>query len=249
MEVSYTLWSLQDIIKAIPFDKPAGEAFHLNFVNMDIPGFIKYGFKITVFYVDDTFPVNASCTIFSPQNIVTIIIIIKKKFEDALHAWQENGNASGFFLCCRRRELYCHEISHLIAIIRAYPSDRLSKVRRDFVKKIKNKFEASIHADESSIAFNLTSEERPGYSPSVFEKDHFRYEDDDLNYFRLYSVLMLDYDLLRNALKHIYDTKKPINFQELVNEISKETLVPSNFFKIFPERKADIRKILEKGFK
>jgi len=34
MEVSFTLWSMQDVLKVIPFDKPAGETVHLDFSKM-----------------------------------------------------------------------------------------------------------------------------------------------------------------------------------------------------------------------
>jgi len=244
MEVSYTLWSMQDVLKAIPFNSPTGETVHLDFSKMAVPYYVRNGFKVSIFFVDDTFPVDASCSIFSPQNIVTIVIIIKRRFEEALSTWLKRGDDSVFASCCRRRELYCHETSHLIAIIRAYPSDRSSKVRQDFLDKIKEKFEASIHADQSSMTIRLISEERPGDSPSVFDKDHFRYKDDNLNYFRLYAELMLDYDTLRDALKNINAFARPFI---RIDEISKQTLVSSQFFTIFPDKIIDIRKILEEG--
>ena len=245
MEVTRVLWSLQDILKAIPFNVPAGGSFHLDLSKMAVPRYVKDRFKVSIFYVDDAFPVDASCSLFSPQKIITIVIIIKGKFEDALSTWLERGDVSVFNFCCRRRELYCHETSHLIAIIRAFPSNRRSRVRQDFLEKIREKFEASIHAEQSFMAFGLISGERPGDSPSVFDKDHFRYEGDDLNYFRLYAELMLDYDTLRNALKNICATNKPYITLE---EIARQTLVPSQFLTIFPEKITEIRKILEEGF-
>jgi hypothetical protein len=236
---------MQEILKAIPFNIPTGENVHLDFSKMAVPYYVKEGFKVSIFYVDDTFPVDASCSIFSPQEIVTIVIMIKGKFEDALGTWLKRDDVSVFNSCCRRRELYCHEASHLIAIIRAFPSNRYSKVRQDFLEKIRRKFEASIHAEQSFMAIGLISGERPGDSPSVFDKDHFRYEGDNLNYFRLYAELMLDYDTLRNALKNICAANKPYI---TLDEIAEQTFVPSQFFTIFPEKITEIRKILEEGF-
>jgi hypothetical protein len=175
MEVSFTLWSMQDVLKGIPFGVPVGEAVHLDFSKMAVPFYVKNGFKVSIFYVNDSFPVDASCSIYSPKKTVTIIILIKRKFEDELRKWQTDTANADLALCCRRRELYCHETSHLVAIIRAFPSDRSSKVREDFIAKLKAKFDKSISSAESSMDIPLISEEKPGNSPSIFDKDHFRY--------------------------------------------------------------------------
>ena len=246
MEVSFTLWTMKEIIKAIPFDTSTREAVHLDFLEMAVPYYVKSGFRVSIFYIDDTFPVDAACSIYSPKNVVTIIILIKRKFEDAFSEWQnKHENVDVFGLCCRRRELYCHETSHLIAIIRAFPSNRSSKVREDFKNKIRVKFENSINKAESSMSIPLISEEKPGDSPSVFDKDHFRYENDDLNYFRLYEELMLDYDTMYTTLKKICAANKPYI---TLDDISSETFVSPNFFRLFPERLNVLRDILKGGF-
>jgi len=246
VEVSFTLWTMREILKAIPFDvPPTMDAIHLDFSDMAVPHYVKNGFKVSIFYKDDTYPVDAACCIFSPQKMITVVIIIKKRFEDALSTWLYNRDISVLDLCYRRRELYAHESSHLIAIIRAYPSDRSSIARQDFLEKIKAKFDTALHAEQNSMTYRLVSEERPGQSPSVFNKDHFRYASDNLNYFKLYAELMLDYDTLRNALLRILNTPRATMLY--IEEISKITLVSPVFFSHFPEKRNEILKILETG--
>jgi hypothetical protein len=247
MEISFTLWAMQDILKKIPFDRPAGGAVHLNFSDMQVPYYVKNGFRVSIFYEDETFPLDAVCCIFSPQNTVTIVIIIKQKFEDALDRWLRTGDSSKLDLCYRRRELYCHEICHLFAIITAYPSNRSRSVRKDFEAKIKKKFDDSIRADQSMAASGFISQEGPNDSPSDFDKDHFRYENDHLNYFLLYAELMLPYDTLFELLKRVCSTKEP-GEPIYPTEILRGTCVQPLFFIKFPDKRADIRKILEEGF-
>jgi hypothetical protein len=237
---------MRDVIKKIPFDAPVGEPVHLDFSNMAVPYYVKSGFKVSVFCVDDSHPVDASCCIYSPQKTVTVIILIKRKFEKALEKWQTNQNGDVLLVpCCRRRELYCHETSHLIAIIRAFPSDRLSKTREDFIAKLREKFNKSVSDAGSPTAIPLISQENADDSPSVFDKDHFRYQGDDLNYFRLYAELMFDYDTMRNTLKKFYDAEEKEIYLE---DISRATLVPTSFFQIFPDKIAVLREILKAGF-
>ena len=246
MEISYTLWTMKDILENIPFDKPTGEAVHLNFSNMEVPYYVKNWFRISIFYVDDTFPLDAVCSIVSPKFVVTIVIIIKRKYEEALRKWLE-GDKSVANLCYRRRELYCHEICHLFAIIMAYPSNRSQRVRKDFEAKIMKKFDDSIDSDQNMMASGFISQEGPNASPSDFHRDHFRYENDNLNYFKLYAELIFPYDALYNAIKNVCSTKKP-NEYLYINEILQGTCVQSSFFRTFPDKLDEIGKILEEGF-
>jgi hypothetical protein len=246
MEVSFTLWSLHDVLEKVPFDTPiTGQAVHLDFSKMAVPYYLKDGFRLSFLYADDSYPMDAVCLIYSPKNVVTIVIVLKRKFEDALKAWFSQPDDKGLFaMCCRRRELYCHEICHLIAIIRAFPSDRSSRVREDFIKKIEAKFEKSITDAENSMSIPLISTEKPKDSPSVFDKEHFRYENDNLDYFRLYDQLMLNYDTMYNTLKKICDSGKKTIYLE---DISTETLVPVSFFQTFPDKVNALRELLASG--
>jgi hypothetical protein len=246
MEVSFTLWSLHDVLEKVPFDTPVtGEAVHLDFSKMAVPYYLKDGFRVSFLYADDSYPSDAACLIYSPKNVVTIVIILKRKFEDALEAWSpQSDDDNGLAVCCRRRELYCHETCHLIAIVRAFPSDRSSRVREDFIKKIKAKFEKSITDAENSMSIPLISTEKPEDSPSVFDKEHFRYENDNLSYFRLYDQLMLNDDAMRKALKKICDSGKKTIYLE---DISRETFVSVYFFQIFPDKINALRELLASG--
>ena len=242
MEVSFTLWSLRNILEKIPFDSPViGKAVHLDFSDAAVPYYVKSGFKVSIIYTDDSFPVDAACSIYSPKNTVTVVIMVKRKFEDTFKVWLDKHEDAYFEICCRRRELYCHETCHLVAIIRAFPSCRSSMVRADFLKKIKAKFDKSINGAENSMSIPLVSGEKPGESPSVFDKDHFRYENDDLNYFRLYDELMLDHEAMRKALKAICGSGKMTIYLE---DISRETLAPLSFFQLFPDKINTIRELL-----
>jgi len=245
MEISYTLWTMRDILKSIPFDKPTGETVHLNFSDLQVPYYVRDFFRVSIFYEDDSFPLDAVSCIVSPQNIVTIVIIIKRKFEDALTKWLNSDN-SVIDLCYRRRELYCHEICHLIAIVMAYPSNRSHRVRKDFEDKIRKKFDDSINSDQNMMTSGFISQEGPNDSPSDFDKDHFRYEGDNINYFRLYAELMLPYNVLYNALKKICSSRNHTGIY--ISEILQGTVVQPQFLIKFPDKKAEIIKILEEGF-
>ena len=221
-------------------------AVHLDFSECAVPYYIKNDFKLSIIYQDDSYPVDATCVIYSPKKVVTVVFIIKRKFEDALKNWLVTHNEKLFDTCCRRRELYCHETSHLIAIIRAFPSNRSSKVREDFILKISAKFKESIDIAEDSMAIPLVfSEEKPDDSPSIFDKDHFRYENDDLDYFSLYAELMLDYDTMYNALKQIIDSGEE---QIRLKDVSLKTLVPINFFQTFPQKITALKDILARWY-
>ena len=244
MEVSVALWSVRSILDIIPFDSPAiGNAVHLDCSKLAVPYYVKNIFKISIFYVDDTYPADATCSIYSPKNMVTVIFIIKRKYEDNFRSWLVAHEEKHLDLCCRRRELYCHETAHLVAIIRAYPSYRSSKVREDFLVKLRAKFSKSINTAQNTRSTPLVSMENPGESPSVFDKDHFRYNNDSLNFFLLYQELMLPYDRMVdsiNLLAEKYRKTKSITF----DDVAKETFVAKNFFDTFPEKLTAFQELL-----
>ncbi|MDR0722375.1 MAG: hypothetical protein LBF75_06215 [Treponema sp.] len=244
MEVSFTL-SLKEVLAKIPFDSPVEGPIDLDFANIAAPYYIRNDFRVSILY-EDSISYEAGCVIYSPKHIVTVVIILKKQYEDALRLWY-NDNTKPIECCCRRRELYCHETCHLVAIIRAFPSDRSSKVREDFIAKIKEKFTKSVDSAEKQ---QMVSLEKTGISPSIFDKDHFRYGNDSLNYFRLYQELMLNHDKMHKAVKKLCEkiagTGKPITF----GDMAQETLVSGSFFNIFPEKKIALQELLlEEMFK
>jgi len=244
MEVSFTLWSVKSILEEIPFDTPiTGDAFHLDFSQLAVPHYVKNGFKVSIVYKDNSFPVDAVCSIYSPKNVVTVVIIMKRKYEESFRLWLDTHDDKYLPDCCRRRELYCHEIAHLIAIIRAYPSDRSSKVREDFLEKLRKKFNKSISNEKTLRAFPLISMEEADSSPAVFEKDHFRYDEDSLNYFKLFQELMLSYDRTVSAISKLsekYRVTKSITF----TDVAKETFATKGFLELFPEKLTELQGVL-----
>ena len=244
MEVNFTLWSLRSILNEIPFDSPVTEnTIHLDFSKLAIPYYLKNGFKVSILYQDDSFPVDAVCSIYSPKSVVTVIFIIKRKYEESLSSWLAMQQDNSLEDCCRRRELYCHEVSHLIAIIRAYPSDRSSKVREDFIEKLKKKFEKSINSAEKTRSLQFISMEKADESPSDFDRDHFHYGDDRLNYFKLFQDLMLPYDKMIDIIESLgvdYIKVNGISFQDVM----KNAYIAKTFFKSFPEKLMAFQELL-----
>jgi hypothetical protein len=84
-----------------------------------------------------------------------------------------------------------------------------------------------------------------GTSPSAFDKDHFRYGNDDLNYFRLYAGLMFNYENMIDGVQTLY-----INMEEgnpiTLDDIARYTLISSDFFLLFPEKLTALRELLAK---
>jgi len=148
MEIDFTLWSLLDILKLIPFDTPIDkQCIALDLEKINPPQYIKDNF-LFFFILDknDNSPYDACCSIYSPKDSkkIGIVIFIKQKYEKALETWLTTKNKNYLDECCRRRELYCHEVSHLIAMLRAFTSGRFSVARDDFRARSYDKFMKSL---------------------------------------------------------------------------------------------------------
>ena len=248
MEVDFTLWSLQDILKQIPFNTPVAEnGIALDFSKINAPDYVKTNFKVIFIYdKTDNAPYDASCSIYSPNDTkkIGIVITINQKYEKALEKWLKNKDKECIELCCRRRELYCHEVSHLIAIIRAFPSERFFHAKDDFIKRSNDKFSKSIKTAEEVKPVRISTI-KPGVSPSIFDKEHFRYGNDSLNYFNLYQDLILPYDRMKNAVASLCDNIKKTGAITF-DDVAKETFVSKDFFDIFPEKLTALRELLSK---
>jgi hypothetical protein len=244
MDVNFTLWSLNEVLAKIPFDNPSdSDLVDINFSEISAPYYVKNNFKVSIIY-EDSLPYEACCSIYSPKNVITVVIIMKRIYETYFQQWKR-GDKQFLKQCCFRRELYCHEACHLIAIIRAFPSDRSSIARDDFIVKIKEKFSKFINTAEEIKAVPLISTESQSASPSVFDKEHFRYSNDSVNYFGLYQELMLPYDRMVNAVEplcDIFHKTNNISFED----VAQETLVSQNFFDIFPEKLTVLKELLSK---
>jgi len=246
MDVRFSLRSLQQVIDKIPVDQPAPERIDIDFSKLSAPYHVKDIFKLSIEY-EDMLPYEASCSIYTPKNKVTVVFIMNKGYEEAFREYK-NGNLTVLDSCCLRRELYCHEICHLVAITRAYSSNRASKAREEFIERIKNKFSKSIEIAENKQAVpwdrdrDSVAVETRGISPSAFDKDHFRYDDDDLNYFRLYEELMLPEDKLEEAAKNlsIITKRKTLTY----TDVAKETFASKNFFDLFPAKRDRLNQLI-----
>ena len=139
--------------------------------------------------------------------------------------------------------MYCHEVCHLVAIMRAFPSDKSSRAREDFITKIRDKFAKSVKRAEDKKAVPLASTEKLGKSPSVFDKDHFRYGDDNLNYFELYKELMFPYDRMIEAIEPLREIYNKTNVITVV-DVAEVTFVSKDFFDIFPEKLTAFQELL-----
>jgi hypothetical protein len=234
MEVNYTLWSLKEVLEKIPFDSPAKESVDLDFSDISAPHYVKGVFKASIIYAD-LLPFEACCCIYSPSKVVTVVIILKKQYEDA---FVKRNNVK---LCCVRRELYCHETCHLIAIIRAFPSERSSQAREDFIAKLNKKFEKSVKNAED---LTIVAMEPIGVQPSVFDENHFHYGNDNLNFFKLYQELMFSHDKMILTLQKLFEKRKGAVARITFDDIEGEAFVSASFFKIFPEKLMSFRILL-----
>jgi len=243
MDVRYTLRSLQQILEKIPFDKPSLNPVDINFSKIAAPCHVKDVFNLSIEY-ENLLPYQASCSIYTPKNKVTVVIVMKKEFEEALVTYN-NGDFSTLDQCCLRREIYCHEVCHLSAIIRAYSSNRDSRIREEFIKRIEDKFTISMGnaVNKNTVPWeNFAAIEPQNTSPSAFDKEHFRYADDSLNYFQLYENLMLPEDKMFEAAGKLAEISKvrQLNY----NDVAKETFVSKRFFDLFPEKRDKLNELI-----
>jgi hypothetical protein len=111
--------------------------------------------------------------------------------------------------------------------------------------KSKEKFSKFINTAEEIKAVPLISTESQNVSPSIFDKEHFRYSNDSVNYFGLFQELMLPYDRMVNAIEplcEVFIKTNNISF----DDVAQETLVAQNFFDIFPEKLTVLKELLSK---
>ena len=243
MDVRYTLRSMQQILKKIPFDHFASNLIDIDFSKIASPCHVKDSFNLSIEY-EELLPFEASCSIYTPKNKVTIIIVMKKEYEEALEKYN-NGDITKLDQCCLRREIYCHEACHLIAIIRAYSSSRDSRIRDEFLHRIEDKFTISMgNATNKNVVpwDNIAAIEHHNISPCIFDKEHFRYADDSLNYFQLFEELMLPEDKMYEAAEKLacIARTKPLSYID----VAKETFVSRGFFDNFPDKKNKLNDLI-----
>jgi hypothetical protein len=63
MDVSFTLWSLKDVLAKIPFDDPpVSNLVGLDFSEIAASYYVKHDFKVIIIY-EDSLPYEACCSI------------------------------------------------------------------------------------------------------------------------------------------------------------------------------------------
>jgi len=220
--------SIGGILERIPFDRPelrnrfSIETNDLLNIPFHIRRFIDVGFIYT-----DKVAFDACCVLQKTITTYTVIIIINKKFE---LNFQHQETTSDFLkrdygMVCRRRELYCHEVCHLVAIIRAFPSYRdkpstlnflssifnenyvktkVESLEKKFFQKTKESFNSVLSGLKTMMVFNITlSFNDFEDTPSEFDRDHFPYAGDELNYFKLFSEFMVSDKKLKKHMGKI----------------------------------------------
>jgi hypothetical protein len=232
-EVLRTLRSVRGILNCIPFDKPfISNRFNISTDELKgIPLFIRQFFDIAFIYSDKA-QFEACCILQKAENTYTIIIIIQKRFEIDFHK-QESTSIflnRNYIDVCRRRALYCHEVCHLIAIIRAFPSHQNYQDNKSFLKNILFKFvrSPSVIEDEKkffsktkksfkkilnniqallpfSLPADFNDKDDP---PDDFDREHFPYKGDELNYFKLFGELMVSDKDLKKVIEKLQEHKK-----------------------------------------
>jgi len=228
MEIQRVVRSISGILSNIPFDRPETRNRFIIETNelKDIPFHIRRYFDVCFIYSNEV-EFEACCVLQKTLSTYTIIIIIKKEFETY---FQQQETISDFLSrdygkVCRRRELYCHEVCHLIAIIRAFPSylfdstrksfflklssffinkTDLGRQEKEFFQKTKESFKRSLNSIKTMLTYNIPLSFNDFESaPTEFDRDHFSYTGDELNYFKLFSELMASDKKLKKQIEKI----------------------------------------------
>jgi len=228
MEIQRVVRSISGILSNIPFDHPeTRNRFIIETDELkDIPFHIRRYFDVCFIYTNEI-EFDACCVLQKTLSIYTIIIIIKKEFETN---FQQQETISDFLSrnynkVCRRRELYCHEVCHLIAIIRAFPSVLFDSTRKnfflelsevfigkkdlgsqekEFFQKTKESFKRSLDSIKTMLTYNIPLSFNDFESaPTEFDRYHFPYKGDNLNYFELFSELMVSDKKLKKHIEKI----------------------------------------------
>jgi hypothetical protein len=228
MEVHHVVRSISGILSNIPFDRFELRSRFIIETNelKDIPFYIRRYFDICFIYTNDV-EFDACCVLQKTLLTYTIIIIIKKEFETNFQQQEATSDflSRDYSKVCRRRELYCHEVCHLIAIIRAFPSYQFESTRKDFFLKLskifidktniesqekkffqktKESFKKSLGGIKTMLTYNIPlSFNDFENTPTEFDRDHFPYTGDDLNYFKLFSELMVSNKKLKKQIEKI----------------------------------------------
>lgn len=248
-EVNFTLWALKGILEKMPFDNVlSSTGVTLNFsATDDVPHYVKKWFVVKIIQTAAKTDYEACCCIRESANgLITIIVIMKKEYDDYFRAWANGSkDEKTLAMCCIRRALYCHEACHIIAILRAFPHENTAFVRDKFFRKLRKKFDRDVMTAEETKSVHLgsISEEILGVSPSEFDEGHFGYGNDGLKYRRLYPELLFSYDKMVVFAKHCAQMR-----QFSWDALREMMFVSGDFFYNFPSRLTTLKTIFKEMF-
>ena len=225
MDIHRVIRSISGILEKIPFEHPELRSrFNIETNDLNnIPFHVRRFIDVSFIYDGDV-DFDACCVLQKTLLTYTVIIIINKKFE--LYFQQQEAINDflkrDYGMVCRRRELYCHEVCHLVAIIRAFPSYRdessqgsfifnilqpynqrtkVESLEKKFFQKTKESFNVTLSGIKTMLTFNIPLSFNDFENiPSEFDRDHFPYTGDDLNYFKLFSEFMVSDKKLRRHI-------------------------------------------------
>jgi len=227
--------SIQGIIERIPLSTSVKDdrIFIKPSELTNVPQRLKSNFEIVLRYEPDI-PFKAACLIYSPKKVVTILIIINKKYESDFQQFlKQFPNNKHLEEACERRAVYIHEMCHLAAAIRLFPENYDANTRRDFVSAIEAKF----NKDAAGGQFFAHVEKT--VPPFAVNNDHFSFDNDKFDYQALYQELMISDDGIKETVAKMFEPEIQSKMRKFpINQwIAILTHIDPAFFEVFNEKR------------
>ena len=238
-EVRRFIRSIQAICKRMPLITPviSDRIFIKPAELTNVPQRLKRKFEIVLRYKLNI-PFKAACLIYSPKEVVTVVIIINKKYETIFHQFlKQFPNDKHLDDACERRSVYIHEMCHLAAAIRLFPEKYDASTRGEFVEAIETKFGVALNDAEFFAHFERTA------PPFVLNNDHFSFSDDRFNYYDLYQELMISDDEIKETVAKMFDPEMYNKLKIFPKNlwIAMLTHINPAFFSVFNDKREKFR--------
>jgi len=227
--------SIQGIIERIPLSTSVTDdkiSIHPSELT-NVPQRLKCNFEIVLRY-EPNILCKAACIIYSPEKVVTVVIVINKKYESDFHQFLNQFPSNNHLQdACERRSVYIHEICHLAAVIRLFPENYDANTRKDFVSAIEAKF----NKDAAGGQFFAHVEKT--VPPFIFNNDHFSFNNDKFNYHALYQELMISDDGIKETVAKMFESEMQSKMRRFpINQwIAILTHIDPAFFEVFNEKR------------
>jgi len=235
IEVNRFIRSIQGIIERIPLTEPVtGERVFIDpSVLTNVPQHLKSKFKIVLRYkLNLSF--KGACFIYSPKEVVTIVIVIDKKYETIFHQFNKQFPSDKHLNdVCERRSVYIHEICHLAAAIRLFPKNYDANTRKDFISAIEKKFAGNDKGSGQSFAhFDTTIQ------PFASNNEHFSFNNDKFDYQEFYKELMVSDAKIEETVKKMFEPEmyNKLNHLTIYQWFAMLTHVDPGFFAAYSDK-------------